>query len=265
LGPWELGVLSWYRAEQMQDVSHTDRRYNQTQDRYAADDLETMQEAKRYSDHIFGLVRPYLGSRVLEVGAGIGTMTSRLVDVAEMVVGIEPNPNCLTRLQEAMGSHPRFALRTCHFEECEPAELASLRFDSVLLVNVLEHIEQDVNALKAFDHILAPGGRVIVFVPALQMAYGPLDAELGHHRRYSKRTLRAAFEDAGLELVRLRYTNPFGLAGWMYNAHISKSTKHSLAQVKLFETLVAPWALPLERLIPPPIGLSLIAVGRRAG
>ena len=259
-----MGVAWVTVQERMQDVSHTDRRYNQTQDRYAADDLETMQEARRYADHVFGLVRPFLGSRVLEVGSGIGTMTTRLVEIAEMVVGIEPNPNCLTRLQEAMGSHPRFTLRTCHFEECEPAELASLRFDSVLTVNVLEHIEHDVNALKAFEQILVPGGHVIVFVPALQVAYGPLDAELGHHRRYSKRTLRAAFEDAGLELVRLRYTNPIGLAGWMYNAHISKSTRHSLTQVKLFETLVAPWALPLERLLPPPIGLSLIAVGRRA-
>ena len=248
----------------MQDASHTDRRYSQTQDRYAADDLETMQEARRYTDHVFRLVRPFLGSRVLEVGSGIGTMTRRLVDVAEMVVGIEPNPNCTARIQEAMASHPRFTLRTCHFEECEPAELASQRFESVLLVNVLEHIEEDVNALSAFKRILVPGGRVVVFVPALQMAYGPLDAELGHHRRYSKRTLRAAFEAAGLEQVRLRYTNPIGLAGWMYNAHISKSTKHSLAQVKLFETLIAPWALPLERLLPPPIGLSLIAVGRRA-
>ncbi len=87
----------------MQDASHTDRRYSQTQDRYAADDLETMQEARRYSDHVFGLVRGFLGSRVLEVGSGIGTMTSRLVDVADIVVGIEPNPNCATRIQEAMG------------------------------------------------------------------------------------------------------------------------------------------------------------------
>jgi SAM-dependent methyltransferase len=154
-------------------------------------------------------------------------------------------------------------LRDCHFEECDPSELARQRFDSVVLVNVLEHIADDVGALKTFDQIVVPGGRVIVFVPALQMAYGPLDAELGHHRRYSKRTLRAAFTDAGLELIRLRYTNPIGLAGWMFNAHISKSRKHTLAQVKLFETLVAPWALPLERLVPPPIGLSLIAVGRR--
>ena len=245
----------------MQDLSHTDRRFNQTEERYAADDLETMQEARRYAEHVFGLVRPFIGRRVLEVGSGIGTMTTRLVDTADFVLGIEPNPNCVSRIQEAMRSHPRFTLRTCHFEECDTSELASLRFDSVLCVNVLEHIADDAGALRAFKEILAPGGRVLVFVPAVQAAYGPLDAELGHHRRYSKRSLRGAFEAAGLELIRLRYTNPIGLAGWMYNAHISKSTAHSLSQVKLFETLVAPWALPLERLLPPPIGLSLVAVG----
>jgi ubiquinone/menaquinone biosynthesis C-methylase UbiE len=248
----------------MPGVFHTDRRYTQTQDRYAADDLETMQEARRYMDHVFGLVRKFVGSRVLEIGPGIGTITSRLVDVAEFIVGIEPNLNCAARIQEAIGRHPRFTLRVCHFEECDAAELASLRFDSVLCVNVLEHIADDVSALKAFKRILVPGGRVIAFVPALQAAYGPLDAELGHHRRYSKRTLRAAFDDAGLELIRLRYTNPIGLAGWMYNAHISKSTKHSAEQLKLFEALVAPWALPLERLVPPPIGLSLVAVGAKS-
>ena len=182
------------------EASPTDRRFSQTQDRYAADDLETMQEARRYSDHVFGMVRGFVGSRVLEVGSGIGTMTRRLVDVADVVVGIEPNRNCATRLHEVMGTHPRFTLRHCHFEECNAAELASHRFDSVLLVNVLEHIADDVSALKAFERIVVPGGRVIVFVPALQMAYGPLDAELGHHRRYSKRSLRAAFAAAPLSL-----------------------------------------------------------------
>lgn len=258
-----MGVRSGTVLKTMQDASPTDRRFSQTQDRYAADDLETMQAARRYSDHVFGLVRQFIGSRVLEVGSGIGTMTSRLLEVADVVVGIEPNRNCAARLQDAMGAHPRFTLRVCHFEECDAAELASHQFDSVVLINVLEHIADDVDALKAFERIVAPGGRVIVFVPALQAAYGPLDAELGHHRRYSKRSLRAVFAAAGLDLVRLRYTNPIGLAGWMYNARVSKTTRHSVTQVRLFETLVAPWALPLERLVPPPIGLSLIAVGRR--
>ena len=247
----------------MSHANHVDRRHSQTQERYAADDLETMQEARRYSAHLFNLFRGHIGKRVLEVGSGIGTMTRPLADAADLVVGLEPNPNCLARLQHVMQGHPRFTLRACHLEECDRAELTGHRFDTVVCVNVLEHIEDDAAALRTFRDVLIPKGRVLIFVPAVQAAYGPLDAELGHHRRYSKPTLAKAFADAGLVLITLRYTNPIGLAGWMYNAHISKSTAHSLTQVKLFETLVAPWALPLERLITPPIGLSLIAVGQR--
>jgi len=244
-------------------VEHIDRRFNQTQDRYAADDLAIMREAQRYSAHVFDLVRAHVGSRVLEVGSGIGTMSRCLVDIADLVVGIEPNPNCAVHAREALRNHPRFSLRVCHLEECDTAELVEQRFDTVLCINVLEHIADDVSALRTFKSILVPGGRVLVFVPAVPAAYGPLDAELGHHRRYNRRTLTAAIVDAGLELLQLRYTNPIGLMGWMYNAHISKVRTHSLAQVKLFETLVAPWALPLDRLVPPPIGLSLVAIARR--
>jgi len=106
------------------------------------------------------------------------------------------------------------------------------------------------------------GGRVLIFVPAVPAVYGPHDAALGHHRRYSKRTLRAAFSEAGLELQTMRYTNPLGLVGWMYNLYISGAMEHTSGQVRLFEQFVAPWALPLDRLVPPPIGLSLFAVGR---
>jgi hypothetical protein len=103
---------------------------------------------------------------------------------------------------------------------------------------------------------------VLIFVPAVQAVYGPLDAELGHHRRYWKHALRQAFERAGMEIVRMRYSNPIGLLGWAYNSWVSKSLAHSPNQIWLFETFIAPWALPLERVLPTPVGLSLVAVGR---
>jgi SAM-dependent methyltransferase len=242
---------------------NVDHRYTQTQKRYAADDLETMSEARNYQAHVFGLVRPHLGARVLEVGCGIGTMTRQLLDRAERVVCIEPNLNCATRAREALAGSDRVAIRVCHLEECNRVELQRERFDTVVCVNVLEHIEDDVRALALFRDVVAgTGGRVLVFVPAVQRLYGPHDAALGHHRRYSRRTLRAAFEAAGLDVVAMRYTNPIGLLGWMYNLYISGNTEHTTGQVRLFDRFVAPWALPLERLFVPPIGLSLFAVGR---
>ena len=245
-------------------MEHTDRRFNQTTDCYAAEDLETIQEARRYGDHVFGLFRPHIGRRVLEVGCGIGTMSRKLAEVADLIVGIEPNASCIERVRVAMQGEPRFSLRPSLLEDCDPSELATHRFDTVYCVNVLEHIENDVAALQMFSEVIVPGGRVLIFVPAVQAAYGPLDAELGHHRRYSRRSLTRAFAGAGLELAMIRYTNPIGLIGWMYNTYITKARVHSLAQVKLFERLIAPWALPLERVIAPPVGLSLMAVGKRS-
>lgn len=243
---------------------YVDRRFSQTKDRYAAEDLETIEVARRYGAHVFGLFRPYIGRRVLEVGCGIGTMSRKIAEFADIIVGIEPNPSCIERVELAMRHEPKFSLRPCHLEECDPRELATHGFDTVYCVNVLEHIEDDVHALRVFAQTIVPGGRVLIFVPAVQAAYGPLDAELGHHRRYSRASLAKAFEAAGLEMMMLRYTNPLGLLGWMYNSYISKVRVHSVGQVKLFEALVAPWALPLERLVAPPIGLSLMAVGRRS-
>jgi 2-polyprenyl-3-methyl-5-hydroxy-6-metoxy-1,4-benzoquinol methylase len=244
-------------------VTHTDRRTSQTQEKYAADDLETMQEATRYGAHVYELIKNYVGSRVLEVGSGIGTISRRLVDDAELVVGIEPNPNCIGPLTEAMGGHPRFVLKACHLEECDRGELAARRFDTVVCVNVLEHIEDHVEALKIFRETIVRNGHVVIFVPAVPAAYGPLDAELGHYRRYAKADLARAFAAAGLRVLKLRYTNPIGLAGWMYNSHVTGSRAHSPYQVKLFDRLIAPWALPIDRLIAPPIGLSLVGVSVR--
>lgn len=264
------GVLTdtqvvWYRGTvyAMADVEHVDRRFNQTHETYAADDLEVIEEARQYGDHVVGMFRPYIGRRILEVGAGIGTMSRRLVNDADLVVGIEPNSNCVARLEESMRAEPKFRLLPCHLEDCDVGDLQRHRFDTVYCVNVLEHIHDDVAALRAFKEVTVPGGHICIYVPAVQAAYGPLDAELGHHRRYSKRTLAAAFAAAGLDLQQLRYTNPIGLVGWMYNSKVTKRRRHNLQQVRLFERFVAPWALPLERLITPPIGSSLMAVGVR--
>jgi 2-polyprenyl-3-methyl-5-hydroxy-6-metoxy-1,4-benzoquinol methylase len=242
--------------------THVDRRFDQTQHEYAASDLEIIEEAHRYGEHIFAMFRPFIGKRVLEVGAGIGTMSRKLVRTSD-VIGVEPNANCVARLEAAMRGEPKFTMLACHLEECDLGDLQRQNLDTVYCVNVLEHIEDDVAALQMFRDTIVPGGHVLIYVPAVQAAYGPLDAELGHHRRYSKRTLAAAFAAANLELLRLRYANPIGLVGWMYNSHVTKSRHHSLNQVRLFERFVAPWALPLERLIPPPLGSSLVAVGRK--
>ena len=244
---------------------NVDHRFTQTQKQYAADDLETMSEAVRYQRHVFGLVRPQLGTQVLEVGCGIGTMSRQILETnqALRLVCIEPNANCARRASEELNGQPRVAIRKVHLEECVRTDLQAERFDTIVCVNVLEHIADDVQALTLFREVVAStNGKVLIFVPAVQRIYGPHDAALGHHRRYSRRSLTAAFTAAGLVTESIRYTNPIGLLGWMYNLYVSGNTEHTSGQVRLFDRLVAPWALPLERVVTPPIGLSLFAVGR---
>jgi 2-polyprenyl-3-methyl-5-hydroxy-6-metoxy-1,4-benzoquinol methylase len=246
---------------------NTDRRFTQTQKRYAADDLETMSEAIRYQAHVFGLVAPSIGSHVLEVGCGIGTMSRQILALNDRLrlVCIEPNLNCAALAREQFAGDGRVSIRAVHLEDCNVADLQRERFDTVVCVNVLEHIEHDVRALALFREVVAgTGGRIVIFVPAIQGIYGPHDAALGHHRRYSKQSLTAAFTAARIDVVTMRYTNPIGLLGWMYNLYISGNTEHTSNQVRLFDRFVAPWALPLERMLVPPIGLSLFAVGRAA-
>jgi len=220
-----------------------------------------MKLARRYQRWIFSLLEPYIGSRVFEVGSGIGTMTQSLLERAELVFGIEPNEACSGPLLEAVGNHPRFVFRPWHIEECDIDLLLRQAFDTVVCVNVLEHIEDDAHALRLLGSVVAgQGGRVVLLVPAVPAAYGPLDAALGHHRRYTRRVLADAIERAGLTPRVVRYSNLIGLLGWYYNSRVSRIAQHSDRQIQIFDTLIAPWASQLERVVRPPLGMSLVAV-----
>ena len=239
----------------------TDRRFTQTREDFAAEDLRQMRMAQRYQRWIFSLLQPYLGSRIFEVGCGIGTMTQALLERAELVFGIEPNTACAGPLLETLGTHPRFVFKPWHIEDCNIDLLLSQAFDTVVCVNVLERIEDDASALKLFGAVVAAqAGRVVLLVPAVPAAYGPLDEALGHHRRYTRRSLADLVERAGLTPRVIHYSNLIGLLGWYYNARVSRIARHSDHQIQLFDTLVAPWAGRVEQLIRPPLGLSLLAV-----
>ena len=128
-------------------------------------------------------------------------------------------------------------------------------------MNRFEEIEDDANALRIFGSLVAEqAGRVVMLVPAVPAAYGPFDAALGSCRRYTRRSLADAIERAGLTLRVIRYSNLVGLLGWLYNARVAKVAEQSDRQIRMFDTWVAPWASAVERVLSPPIGLSLLAV-----
>jgi SAM-dependent methyltransferase len=241
-----------------------DRRRTQLSDDFAGSDLHQMELAGRYTDWLVRQIRPHCGRRILEVGAGIGTISSRLLRHADYVCALEPNPACFESLRRRLEGEPAFECRRWRIEDCDLQFIASRRIDTIVCVNVLEHLEDDVQTLARVRTMLhGPADRLVLVVPAVPAAYGSIDAALGHYRRYSRASLQSVLGQAGFSVESLHYSNLIALLGWMYNARVSRRIQQSDAQIRIFDSLIVPWYSRLERVLPPPIGLSLVAAARR--
>ena len=221
-----------------------------------------MTRAKNYFAWQSRLVLREVGQRVVEVGCGIGNLTGLLLD-RELVVALDAEAQCVARLRERYGPRENLQTLVCDASRPEFRELARFRPDSCVCVNVLEHIEDDGGALGAMASILAPGGVIVLLVPAFEALYGPIDRNLGHYRRYRRGGIARLAERAGLQVRKAHYVNSIGLVGWWVNAHVWKRQAQSDAQIAVFDRLVAPLAERVEAAMPPPFGQSLLAVLRK--
>jgi SAM-dependent methyltransferase len=227
-----------------------------------ASDLEVMAQANNYRNWMYRRIEPFVGRRILEVGAGIGNFTQLLLD-RELVVPTDISQICLTRLDERIGD--RLSVRPKLLDLGDPSDedWAAYRFDTIICMNVLEHVEDDVRALRFMHSTLVAGGRAVILVPAFMFLHGTIDRAIGHYRRYTRKDLLPRMRAAGFEVERAFYMNVVGMAGWFWNNRIRKITEEDSAQIGLFDNYIAPWAERVERAVPPPFGLSLIAVGRK--
>jgi len=135
--------------------------------------------------------------------------------------------------------------------------------DTVVLMNVLEHIKEDHAVLQKLVRRLRPAGRLVVLVPAGPWAFGRIDERLGHYRRYSKVALRELVASLSLELERIRYFNFLGIWAWWWNAKVARRENQDSSQIRLFDRWFVPCISRIENLIPPPLGQSLLVVGRQ--
>ena len=226
---------------------------------YTLEDQQRMSKAKRYFAWQHRLLQKELGQRVLEVGCGIGNFTGTLLD-REAVIAVDVQPECIERLKLRYAGQPNLHAFVCDVLSPEFRELASFHPDSSVIVNVLEHVEDDVAALKAVASVLTPGGVIVLLVPAFQALYGPIDKNLGHHRRYSRRAIRSLARRTGLRIRKLHYMNSIGFFGWWINARILKREAQSERQIQIFDRYVVPPMSVAERILRPPFGQSLLAV-----
>ena len=242
--------------------SPTRRQVPQPSTAFTLEDQRQMTRAKNYFAWQSRLVLREVWQRVVEVGCGIGNLTGLLLD-RELVVALDPEAACVDRLRERYGRRENLQTLVCDAARPEFRELSKLRPDSCVCVNVLEHIEDDGGALGAMASILAPGGVVVLLVPAFEALYGPIDRNLGHYRRYRRRGIARLAEQAGLQVRKAGYVNSIGLAGWGVNAHLWKREAQPDAQIAVFDRFVAPLLERVEAVMPPPFGQSLLAVLRK--
>ena len=229
-------------------------------DAVGATTLERLAVAPRFNRWMFDRLAPWVGNTVLEVGSGIGNLSQFLMDRARVVL-TDTEPAYRAHLERRFGHAPHVGVRELTLPDVPP-DLAGKMFDTVICLNVLEHIERDREALAAMSGMLGPGGGVVLLVPALPALYGELDVALGHFRRYTPRTLRAVFAEAGLRVQHLEYFNLAGMPGWWFVSRVLRRPLIPSGSLRLYDALVP--LFRLERFLPWRVGQSLIAVGRPA-
>jgi SAM-dependent methyltransferase len=221
-----------------------------------------MARARNYFAWQGRLVTREIGRRVVEVGCGIGNFTGMLLD-REVVVAADPEPECIELLKKRYSGRTNLLALTCAADRPDFEALARFHPDTCVCLNVLEHIEDDLAALRRMASVLVPGGAIVSIVPAFPALFGPIDRNLRHYRRYRMRDVRALTEASGLHIGKLHYMNLAGFFGWWMNAHIRKLQAQSPAQIAFFDRWIVPAMARIEDVVRPPFGQSIFAVLRK--
>ena len=239
-------------------------RYAFTKDIYQGsgpDILHALAAAPRFNAWMAGAIRPYLGERILEIGSGIGNLTRELIPRRRCYVATDIDPEHLARLATRFQHRPNLQIRHCDLSRQQDFTALDRAMDSVVCLNVLEHVEDDLAGLRHIFSTLRPGGRAVILVPHGQEIYGTLDKVLGHYRRYSKDELRAKMEQAGFRVVQMLDFNRISRPGWYVAGRILRRTTLGRLQMKIFDRFVWLWKRLDPHLPWPPT--SIIGIGEK--
>ena len=225
---------------------------------YGHKNLIDMEAAPKYTEWTLERTRPYVGSRLLEIGSGIGNNVRILRQYTD-VVATETDPVYLQVLRNAYLNAPGVDVYEWDATQPPPSDLPQV--DSILCSNVLEHIKDDRSVIVNADRILKPGGRMIIIVPRGEKLYSALDSAIDHFRRYDKERLQALFENMDYEIEELFTLNKIGVLGWWFRGKVTQQEAIGRFGLKMFNLLV-----PLFKLLDPVLpwkGLSLVLVAQK--
>ena len=233
---------------------------------YVGKDLEAMDFAERYHRWIVDLMRPHLGADVVEVGAGTGSFSRLLLEEGPRRLTLVEPSEMFDSLRANLAGSANGA-RLTFFRDVFAGVAAQIRNegppDSVIYVNVLEHVEDDETELVMVHETLAEHGRVLIFVPALRFLYSEFDKQIGHHRRYGMRDLTRKCEAAGFRVLDARWFDLAGVAPWLIKYRIMRSRSMESGMVQTYDRIAVPVIKRLERLVRPPVGKNILMIARK--
>jgi glycosyltransferase involved in cell wall biosynthesis/phospholipid N-methyltransferase len=248
---WKDGVRAFWAIFR---YALSDKLY--TADAYGAEILGRLNRAPRFTRWMSDVIRPYIGDRVLEIGAGIGNMSLHLMP-RSVYWATDVNPNYVDYLVSLRATRPY--MDVAHVDASAQATFpAGQTFDTVVCLNVVEHLEDDLGALRNIWSVLDDGGRAIILVPCGPQLYGTLDEVLGHCRRYTVEQLVDVSQRAGFVVEQVLKFNRPGVAGWWLNGKLLRRRNFGLAQIRLLNFLTPVFRLVDSWFPLPP--LSIIAI-----
>jgi SAM-dependent methyltransferase len=229
---------------------------------YVGNELDLFEQAITWKKYYGRFLTPFLKGSVLEVGAGIGGTTSILCDgTQDEWLCLEPDPQLYSKLENKIkeGRLPS----VCTTLKGTTADLSSTgKFNAILYIDVIEHIENDLDELLRAKRLLANDGYLIVLVPAHQFLYNEFDRAIGHYRRYNKKMLKAA-APPGLQLLKIRYLDCLGLIASVVNKYFLKQDYPTSKQIGFWDSFLVPVSKPLDFISGYASGKTLIAVWQK--
>ena len=227
---------------------------------YAGEELELFSHAVRWKRYWARQLAPFIGANVLEVGAGTGTNTLLLVSSSQKRwVCLEPDARLIAGLPakiEALDRRPEVLEVIIGDLRSVPSES---RFDTILYIDVLEHIESDRQEMDGAYRLLSPGGHLIVLSPAHQFLYTAFDRGLGHFRRYSRRTLRAV-GPRGCDPLRIFYLDSVGFFASLANRLLLKQKLPTARQIQFWDRYLVQSSVVLDPLLGFHFGKTVVGI-----
>ena len=229
---------------------------------YAGSEFDALASMARYYGWIVDSFAGYISGDAVEFGAGVGTVSAQIHPQVDRLELVEPSARLAEQLERRFDGNEDVRVLPTTLENYLESHIARSR-DTVVLVNVLEHILDDGLAMRSIHDLLRPGGHLLLFVPAMPSLYSEMDRQKGHYRRYTRTGLDRLAKEAGFQILRLRYFDALGIVPWWLVNKLGGSTEFDPRLTRLYDAVGVPFTRTLERIVTPPKGKNLIMVATR--